>query len=68
MSLTAIVALALAIAAVALSYRNPKLGGALLVGIAVLGAIYALLGAQTTTPPDQTPAPSSSTTLPAKTG
>lgn len=46
MSLTAIVALALAGAAVILAYRDEKLGAALMTGAAVLAALYLLLGTQ----------------------
>ncbi|MFJ8158416.1 hypothetical protein [Streptomyces sp. NPDC094468] len=46
MSLTAIVALALAIVVVALVRRDEKLGIALTTAAAVLGAVYLLLGTQ----------------------
>lgn len=45
MSLAALVTLALAGTAAFLAYRNEKLGAAILVGVAVLTALYLLLGA-----------------------
>lgn len=63
MSLTAIVVLALAGAAVILAYRNEKLGAALMTGAAVLAALYVLLGTQDAmedAPPS--PVPAASTT------
>lgn len=45
MPLAALVTLALAATAAFLAYRNEKLGAALVVGAAVLTALYLLLGA-----------------------
>jgi hypothetical protein len=67
MSLTAIVALALAGAAVILAYRDEKLGAALMTGAAVLAALYLLLGTQDAAWDVPAPVPTVSTAASAQT-
>ena len=68
MSLTAIVTLVLAAAAVSLAYRDEKLGAALVTGAAVLTALYLLLGVQdAASDAPETPVPLVSAAVPAQT-
>ena len=60
MSLFAIVALALAGLGVYCAYKNPKLGAAILVGIAVLTVVYLIGEEESTSIPTSTPTSSGS--------
>ncbi|EMF52387.1 MULTISPECIES: hypothetical protein [Streptomyces] len=62
MTLALVVALALAGVGVFIAYRDPKLGGALGVGVAILGVLYVVWAMDPSVFPRDTPAPSTTWT------